>query len=309
MICSEDKKYVDMIRTYSYPLVPVPVSEEVLEPFRSRVPRLNGSFLQYPVILFDIYGTLFQSGSGDIGVFEQYREGRCALFPRGELSLLQERFASAVRDRHKKQGKTVEVPEVRVEEIWAELQNLDLEAAREFALRFELSVNPVYPMPGAKELFGLLQKRGIILGLVSNAQFFTPCYFEAFFSVSLEEMGFREDLCVFSFQAGEAKPSLQLFRFAAEVLLKYGFKAENCLLSKANHGKEVYALYIIPNNGKGIQSEDGNTIRVSKVPPKVKPKIFIIYTEDSYSKHCKRYKEYTDCKRTWQLQLGGLSES
>ncbi|HOV38595.1 MAG TPA: HAD family hydrolase [Spirochaetales bacterium] len=229
MICSEDKKYVDMIRTYSYPLVPVPVSEEVLESFRSRVPRLNGSFLQYPVILFDIYGTLFQSGSGDIGVFEQYREGRCALFPRGELFLLQERFASAVRDRHKKQGKTVEVPEVQVEEIWAELQNLDLEAAREFALRFELSVNPVYPMPGAKELFGLLQKRGIILGLVSNAQFFTPCYFEAFFSVSLEEMGFREDLCVFSFQAGEAKPSLQLFRFAAEVLLKYGFKAENCL--------------------------------------------------------------------------------
>ncbi len=232
MIYSENKKYVDMIRTYSYPLVPIPVSEDVLEPFRSRVPRLNGSFLQYPVLLFDIYGTIFQSGSGDIGVFEQYKEKkerRCALFPRGELSRLQERFARAVQDRHKKLGKTVEFPEVRVEEIWAELQNLEIEAAREFALRFELSVNPVYPMPGVKELFGFLQKKGITFGLVSNAQFFTPCYFEAFFSVSLEEMGFREDLCIFSFQVGEAKPSLRLFRFAAEALLKYGFKAENCL--------------------------------------------------------------------------------
>ncbi len=175
MICSEDKKYVDMIRTYSYPLVPVPVSEEVLEPFRSRVPRLNGSFLQYPVILFDIYGTLFQSGSGDIGVFEQYREGRCALFPRGELSLLQERFASAVRDRHKKQGKTVEVPEVQVEEIWAELQNLDLEAAKRVCLAVRAISESCISHARSKELFGLLQKRGIILGLVSNAQFFTPC--------------------------------------------------------------------------------------------------------------------------------------
>jgi predicted nucleotidyltransferase len=77
-------------------------------------------------------------------------------------------------------------------------------------------------------------------------------------------------------------------------LAEIGIKSENCLLSKINHGKESYALYIMKEKGRGLQAEDGNTIRVSETPLGTKPKAFVIYTEESYSKHCKRYKEYTD---------------
>ena len=68
----------------------------------------------------------------------------------------------------------------------------------------------------------------------------------------------------------------------------------NCLFSKVNHGKESYALYIYDKLTKGLQSEDSNTIRVSEIEKGILPTRFVIYTEEAYSKHCKRYKEYTE---------------
>jgi putative hydrolase of the HAD superfamily len=125
-------------------------------------------------------------------------------------------------------------PELRVEELWAEFLEQQgygntMDKARELALRYELTVNPVYPMPGAEETLGILQKRLIRLGLISNAQFFTPLLFEAFFNATPKDLGFDSELLIYSFEMGEAKPSPNLFSPAVRRLKSLGLEPENAL--------------------------------------------------------------------------------
>jgi putative hydrolase of the HAD superfamily len=99
----------------------------------------------------------------------------------------------------------------------------------EFALRYELAVNPVFPLPGAAETIAALRESGVLLGLVSNAQFFTPLLFDAFFGDSPEGLGFDPALIAYSFETGEAKPSPALFGRAAAELSRRGVDPGDCL--------------------------------------------------------------------------------
>jgi putative hydrolase of the HAD superfamily len=83
------------------------------------------------------------------------------------------------------------------------------------AAEYECRVNPVWPMPAALQTIDTLRSRGIRLGIVSNAQFYTPLSIEALFGKSLEELGFEKELCVFSYKALRAKPSVKLFQRVA----------------------------------------------------------------------------------------------
>ena len=96
--------------------------------------------------------------------------------------------------------------------------NLTMAAVETLAVEYECRVNPVWPMPGARELLDALQQRGMVLGVVSNAQFFTPLLFEAFFRTPLSQLGFEPALCQWSFEALEAKPSDRLFRNTLDAL-------------------------------------------------------------------------------------------
>jgi len=93
------------------------------------------------------------------------------------------------------------------------------ERARVFALEFELIVNPVYPMPNLKQVLRELKNRHIILGIISNAQFFTPYLFDWFLKSDLKHLGFDSNLILFSYKFGYAKPSSFLFE-AASLRLK-----------------------------------------------------------------------------------------
>jgi putative hydrolase of the HAD superfamily len=73
-------------------------------------------------------------------------------------------------------------------------------------------------MPHAKELVAELRSSGVALGLVSNAQFYTPLLFRAFFDSTEAEMGFDEELILYSYLQGRAKPSLSLFEKARDLL-------------------------------------------------------------------------------------------
>jgi putative hydrolase of the HAD superfamily len=141
-------------------------------------------------------------------------------------------FRAAVLERHEALRGATAYPEPRVEEVWAEFLARRGEApggARELALRYELAVNPAWPMPAAAETLALLRNRGLVLGLVSNAQFFTPLLFEAFFGAPPEALGFDRGLLIYSFEQGEAKPSPALFARAKKRLLALGLKPENVL--------------------------------------------------------------------------------
>jgi putative hydrolase of the HAD superfamily len=88
-------------------------------------------------------------------------------------------------------------------------------------------------MPEAVETLAALSAT-LPVGVVSNAQFFTPLLFPALTSRSLEELGVDPELCVFSFRFGEAKPSPSLFGPAVGTLARHHGVAKDEVLYVGN---------------------------------------------------------------------------
>lgn len=235
MDAAERRRLVALIREAANPMLPVPPelppgwSEEAARPERG-----NG---QIRAVLFDVYGTLFCSAAGDISMgAESAGPGGAALDTlAGQYGLtgegLRSFFRAQVAALHRARSPETRWPEVRVERIWAGfLREQDAvppgdspeAAGRELALRYELAVNPVYPMPGTAETIAALGASGRKLGIISNAQFFTPLLFEAFFGALPEKLGFDPELLIWSFALGEAKPSPRLFGAAVRRLTERG---------------------------------------------------------------------------------------
>jgi putative hydrolase of the HAD superfamily len=78
------------------------------------------------------------------------------------------------------------------------------------------------------------------LGLISNAQFFTPLLFDAFFGKSPEELGFDPRLLCYSFEAGEAKPSPALFKMAVDGLKSRGISPDAALFVGNDMLNDIY---------------------------------------------------------------------
>jgi putative hydrolase of the HAD superfamily len=185
-------------------------------------------------ILFDIYGTLLISGSGDVGtatatdsasaLTQSLRAAGYAgdLERAGELG--PEMMKAEIRLWHEKAKQNgFEYPEVEISKVWKNListfQTLELLKPDDeigkilrLAVEYECRVNPTWPMPGALETIQNLKARGFKLGIVSNAQFYTPLILAALFGKTVEELGFDPALCVWSYQELRAKPDIQLFQ-------------------------------------------------------------------------------------------------
>ncbi len=70
-------------------------------------------------------------------------------------------------------------------------------------------------MPHLRKCLGDLLLGGQNLGIISNAQFFTPLVLLALMDETLEDLGFRSDLQYYSYKSGFAKPGTGLFELAA----------------------------------------------------------------------------------------------
>jgi putative hydrolase of the HAD superfamily len=178
-------------------------------------------------LLFDIYGTLFISGSGDISIARrQSRQSRYlkklvdTLHIQKNPQILLNDFFSAIDSEHERlKKKGVDFPEVEIERIWAKVLEIEeLDAARAFAAEFEMIVNPVYPMPDLEKMLSACRQSHVLMGIISNAQFFTPYLFNWFFDSDPENLGFNPDLIFYSYKTGHAKPSTVMFERAAENL-------------------------------------------------------------------------------------------
>ncbi len=178
-------------------------------------------------IMFDVYGTLFVSGSGDIGIAGQkvpQTEQLINLLQkfgirRSPDALLNDFFAAIDNEHAKLKAKGVDFPEVKIDRIWMHvLNNNNLDHIRAFAAEFELIVNPVYPMPNLKKMLTGCKESNLCMGIVSNAQFYTTFLFDWFLGSNPEDLGFQPDLLFFSYRFGYAKPSTYLFQLAAEKL-------------------------------------------------------------------------------------------
>lgn len=233
-------------------------------------------------VLFDVYGTLFCSAAGDIGTGEKPGTGapdrrkklleELAAEYAPELSgaALRDYFERGVRAFHRELAGKTPFPELRVEELWACFLRDRGEGgelprkARRLALRYELAVNPVYPMPGAEETIRGLAKDSRILGIISNAQFYTPLIFEAFFGAPPEALGFDPALLIYSFETGEAKPSPGLFRRASERLAELGAVPGQCLYVGNDMFKDIYGAasagfrtVLFAGDGRSLRLREG----------------------------------------------------
>ncbi|MDI6688302.1 MAG: HAD hydrolase-like protein, partial [Desulfobacterales bacterium] len=120
------------------------------------------------------------------------------------------------------------------------LKNNDQGTARKFAAMFEMIINPVYPMPNLKEMLFACKKSQILLGIISNAQFYTPCLFDWLLDSNLKKLGFHPDLTLFSYKSGHAKPSPFMFQSALERLKRLNVPANSAVYIGNDMLNDIY---------------------------------------------------------------------
>lgn len=221
---------IGRIRALSAPLEPRPTG---VEPTLCRLEGIRA-------VLFDLYGTLFVSAAGDVGTAS----------PDSSPNLLAEALAAsgisagedAIADyaagrlvpaileaQHARRRAGAASPEIDIVAVWRTLfrelaDRRMLQAAvgdeqiQTLAVEYECRRNPVWPMPGLRVVLTELRRRGLVLGIVSNAQFYSALVFEALLDADLASLGFRADLCVWSWEHGVGKPSGFLWGRAVERL-------------------------------------------------------------------------------------------
>lgn len=163
-------------------------------------------------VIFDIYGTLLISAAGDSVGDDESALRKCG-FPLPGTPLL-----PALRERiareHARSG--LPFPEVDIVALWHELLP-DLDDPETFALAADCALHPVWPMPGAADAVVELERRGLELGIISNAQRHTPWLLERLLGgVAI----FDPALCRYSWEKRRAKPDPVLFESVRTELLQ-----------------------------------------------------------------------------------------
>ncbi len=235
------------------------------------------------VILFDVYGTLFISGAGDIGIAKresgQNRSKLDDLLRKYSLektprTLLNEYFNEIEQRKDKLRNQGIDYPEVDIENVWKNVTGFEDKCTiKKFAIEFELIVNPVCPMPHTEELLSCCKKKRIPMGIISNAQFYTPYLFSSLLDVNLEGLGFVEEFVYFSYVHGYCKPSLFLFEMAAKNVEKSGIPRGNTLYVGNDMLKDIcpaqktgFQTALFAGDGRSLNMRDGDE-RVRGVSP------------------------------------------
>ncbi|MFP4377555.1 MAG: HAD family hydrolase [Spirochaetales bacterium] len=210
------------------PVVPASLPARIEPLVRARLPR------EPRAVLFDIYGTLVYSASGEVGSVaeratavqfaEAFRSSGLGTLDRSASDQLRSFFFEGIRAEHEelrrgREGDPARLyPEVDIRQIWNRAVSrlphngptLSAERSELLAACYEASINPVSPMPNARATIEALSS-ALILGIVSNAQFYTRYLFEACFGRSMDQLGFDPRACAFSYEHLRAKPDPLLF--------------------------------------------------------------------------------------------------
>lgn len=189
-------------------------------------------------IIFDIYGTLIVSASGDLDKSNVSTKNLTTALNAAGLKWRNDSFEgvygdqvlndfhTAVEDQHaelKLKGHLY--PEVDIISVWEKclqkaISNNWLEIQERVDIKtltvvFEILSNPVWPMPGMRKIIDELVKLKIPIGIVSNAQFYTPIIMNNFISDYVTEQEninpFDHDISVYSYKLLRSKPDTYLF--------------------------------------------------------------------------------------------------
>jgi len=192
-------------------------------------------------VLFDLYGTLLLNAVDRAKDSQALRNRRCfrdAL--RASGFLIRDEASIAVIDRFREtkraRAATLRTPQNPFpEQDVRDLLRLLLEepltrreivppaqppefAIARLAVEYFCRAERVWPMPGSLELLTYLRRRRIPCGIVSNAQWFAPWYFEAILGATPAALGIAPSLTAWSFEHGSRKPDLRLFQVALQPL-------------------------------------------------------------------------------------------
>jgi len=256
----------DRLLHYIEPLSPLPTSLNPSKKLKEKV----------KCILFDVYGTLFISGSGDICIARQQTrltQNLKNLLDRYQIKkkprIVLDDFFLAIDIEHKRlKKKGVDFPEVNIDLIWMRVLEIkELDVVRAFAVEFELIVNPVYPMPNLEKMLSNCKKSKILMGIISNAQFFTPYLFTWFLNLNPEDLGFKSDLIFYSYKSGHAKPSLFMFEAAAKNLRNRDISAHSVLYIGNDMLNDIYPAKMVGFK-TALFAGDARSLRLRKNHPR-----------------------------------------
>jgi putative hydrolase of the HAD superfamily len=240
MEAADKARLIERITSLTRPLEPQPTDTA---PRAAPIPGIRA-------VLFDVYGTLVISGCGDIGVAavshsrSPFVDAWAATgldtnrLPRGFDGPA--KLTAQIRADHaRSRAAGIEHPEVDILAVWrALLSELGLEpdvpTLRLLAVEYEMRTNPVWPMPGLADLIATLAERGVVLGVVSNAQFYTPLMLEAFLGRPMDAVGFDPRCCAWSYRQRVAKPATDVYRPALAGLHDYHGIAPEAVLYIGN---------------------------------------------------------------------------
>lgn len=229
-------EYIRKCLTSFRELAPLPVGQ--FNAFRTKPPR------KVKALIFDIYGTLLISGSGDVFSDEVNLGEILEVFSRSDIRIssgdpakgaakVLSVFTETVAESHRTaRAAGVAYPEIDIREIWDDVV-LKMSSsgvlapghdysAEKISFHYEAVTNPVYPMPGMKKLLAKLEKDGKILGIISNAQFYTPIIMNYFMTGKVHNGfdidPFRKNLVRYSFLERCSKPEHSLFESVRRTL-------------------------------------------------------------------------------------------
>jgi len=213
------------------------------------------------VVIFDIYGTLLSSAAGDVGPDSAAGSGSMVAWALVDAGVLErdsqaeyaQRFAHGIIEaavwaaRKELTRSGVDYPEVDILNIWETVlkeqgfSSLDEQTLRLAALSYECRINQVWPMNGMKEILEYLVRQNKLLGILSNAQFYTPVILETILQKSLPESGFCPELTVWSFEEGVGKPATHFYATMNRQLEKLGIPPQEVLFVGNDMLKDVVA--------------------------------------------------------------------
>jgi putative hydrolase of the HAD superfamily len=285
------KDYLPYIKTFlgdSISLKPVPT---LLKPFIRKDPGIKA-------FVFDVYGTLLISASGDIdesvlspaNLQQAFHASDIKFAENGEASreLLQEilnEFRLSVKEFHE-QERTADkpYPEIDISQIWESIihthQNLNQLIVEDplcikcFVFVFEVLSNRIYPMPGMKDLITRLASLQYPLGIISNAQFYTPVILNYFLHDSVSEdeevAPFDPDLTVFSYKHMRSKPDMFLFQLLKDQCQrKYGLFADEILFIGNDMFRDIYPAFMAGFK-TALFAGDTKSLRLRQDKPELK---------------------------------------
>lgn len=213
-------------------------------------------------LLFDVYGTLLISGTGDISMATE----RANLFSVDKLlqsydinvfyddlnASHKDEFREIIEDEHRMEKESgADYPEVDIITVWHRLLNcwldesyiageFDLNKISLIALEYELLVNPVWTMPGVHEVLESCKRKNMKMGIVSNAQFYTAPTMESLMHSHLSQKGFDKTLCSWSYQLKRAKPSKEIFKTPLKSLQEMGISPSEVLYIGNDMLNDIY---------------------------------------------------------------------